>query len=99
MEKIALFIEVKYVMVFCLKRCRMMKEGGKRKDITGYQKKRYSVMPSFLLCFAFLNSCLHKSFEQRMWAVWTGLQFRVCLGGNKEWMIFDLDHLYDSAIR
>ena len=34
-----------------------------------------------------------------MWAVWSGFQFRVCLGGDEEWMIFDLDHFYNSAIR
>ena len=34
-----------------------------------------------------------------MWAIWSGFQFRVCLGGDEEWMIFDLDHFYNSAIR
>lgn len=39
MEKIASFIEVKYVMAFCLKRCRMMKEGEKERTSQDIRRK------------------------------------------------------------
>ena len=34
-----------------------------------------------------------------MWAVRSGFQLRVCLGCDEEWVILQLDHLYDTSIR
>ena len=34
-----------------------------------------------------------------MRAVRSGFQLRVCLSTDEEWMIFDLDHFYDTAVR
>ena len=53
MEKIALFIEVKYVMAFCLKRCRMMKEGEKKGHHRISEEKIFcNALFLIMLCFS-----------------------------------------------
>ena len=47
----------------------------------------------------FFESCLHESFEERMWTVRPGFELRMCLCRNEPRMGRDLDHLDDAAVR
>ena len=53
----------------------------------------------YILVFVKCRRSFHKSFEQRMWAVRSGFQLRMCLCSHKPWVIRQLDHLDDAAIR
>ena len=41
----------------------------------------------------------YKSFEKRMWLVLALLEFRMSLGSDEPWMIWNLDHLNDVSVR
>ena len=52
------------------------------------------------LLFLFRLQCgCYESLEQRMWAVWSGFEFRVSLCGNEERVIREFDDLHNSSIR
>ena len=46
-----------------------------------------------------LSGGINESLKQRMGPVGAGFQFRMCLGGDKEGVVFQLDHLYDASVR
>ena len=53
----------------------------------------------FVILFLIVQCGTDKALEQRMWVVWTGLELRMRLGGDKPWMVWQLTHLDNTSVR
>ena len=55
--------------------------------------------PLLLSFFFMLQGGFYEAFEQRVRAVRSGFQFRMSLRSDKERMLFQFHHLYDTPVR
>lgn len=64
-----------------------------------YAIKCFVHRPPLLPFFFMLQGGFYEAFEQRVRAVRSGFQFRMSLRADKERMLFQFHHLYDTSIR
>lgn len=57
---------------------------------------RYMFLSVF---FIQCQCCSYETFKQRMGAVWTAFEFRMCLGGDKPWVLRQFHHFHDASVR
>ena len=46
-----------------------------------------------------IESCLYEAAEQWVRPVRAGLEFRMSLGANEPWVVWQLHHLHNSSVR